>query len=119
MNTQFETTYPASAGLLKLAAAEIKIFAAKGLTAASVLTGEIALLPSVIAYIPSAPALKDEIAKIKASASDMEAAGEDFVTDLAFSSPQAQEAVQLSFEVAEIAISLIAPIQKIVAITHK
>lgn len=113
--TAFQTKYPAFASLLMVFATFAQDFAAQGETLAQKFEGAVNVVTPVITFLPQSGNLGAELVALKASPSDMEAAGEALVTDLAFSSTKAKAIIAAAFPFAEAAVGLIPQGEALVA----
>jgi hypothetical protein len=111
----FPTNYPSFAALLVLSATLGKDFAVQNETFVQKLEGAVNIVSPIITFLPQASSLGAELEKLKASAPDMEAAGEFLVTQLAFSSDKAQGIIKAAFPLAEGLVALIPQTQALLA----
>lgn len=111
----FAQKYPAFAALLQLVATIGQDMAVQGESLTAKLESLVNVAGPLVAFLPQASALGAEIAALKASPTDIEAAGEALVSDLAFSSAKAKAIIAAAFPVAESLAALVAPVQALVA----
>jgi hypothetical protein len=111
----FAQKYPAFAALLALVGAVAQDAAVQGETVLQKLEASINLVPQALAFFPQVSALSSELAALKASPGDMEAAAEALVSDLAFSSAKAKAIIAAAFPLAESLVGLVPQVQALLA----
>jgi hypothetical protein len=113
----FASKYPAFAALLALVGQGVQKMAATGETLIQKVEGEVVLIPGILGFISSGQGslIGPEIAQLKASAPDAEAALEYAVDELDFTSEKATTVIPLAFAVGEWAAAGVAPIKALVA----
>lgn len=103
----FKTKYPAFAALLGLVSAFALDLVTENETLVQKLENSISLVPQVLAFLPQAGNLGQEVSLLKSNVADIEAAAETLVTDLAFSSVKAKAIVAAAFPFAEGIVALV------------
>jgi hypothetical protein len=111
----FKTTYPVFTALLSLISAFALDLVTENETLIQKLENSITIVPQVLGFLPIAGGLAAELAKLKASPADIEAAAETLVTDIAFSSVKAKAIIAAAFPLAESVVALVPQVGAIVA----
>lgn len=111
----FTDKYPAFTAMLAIVAEGAQDLAAQNITFVAKLESMANLVSPIIDFIPQASGLGAELTALKASPADIEAAAEQLVTDLAFTSAKAKAIIAAAFPLAESAVGMIPQVEALVA----